>query len=362
MNCREIENILPLYPDDLLSAAEKQAVEEHLKSCPKCCKELAYLQKTEKIARDLKEVEPPPWFKQKIMARVRQEADKKSFMQKWFYPLRIKIPVQIFATIVITVLAVYIYRAGEQEMKAVLPEAAPVIEAQKDVASLPAESQKEKESDFPAHRIKKKVAARGGGYDEKAVMYDVSPGGAASSLKAEEKSAGANKAAAEDYAAVAGKKETAIDKADKSSKGMLSAQQEAPAKTMLAPALEQKGGAEELGASRKSKLYKAASPAAPQSMMVAPRQKQTIISIYVQDINIAVTDIEKILSKYEAQNIVKQAAAGKAIITAYLSTQNIKTLLEQLKTIGQVEEKGIPVDSSGRDISITIEIMKDRQK
>jgi hypothetical protein len=304
------------------------------------------------------------------MAQVRQEADKKSFMQKWFYPLRIKIPVQIFATIVITVLAVYIYRAGEQEMKAVLPKAAPVIEAQKDVAFSPAESQKEKESVFPAHRIKKKVAARGGGYDEKAVMYDVSPGmpghspgfPAAPSLKVEEKSAGANKAAAENYAAVAGKKEAAIDKADESSKGMLSTQQEAPAKTMLAPALEQKGGAEELGVSRKSKLYKAASPAAPQPMMAASQQKQTIISVYAADINIAVTDIEKMLSRYEAQNIAKQALAGKATITAELKAQNIKAFVEQLKTIGQVEEKGIPVDSSGRDISITIEIMKDRQK
>jgi anti-sigma factor RsiW len=32
-NCKDIENILPLYADGLLSAAEKRAVEEHLAQC-----------------------------------------------------------------------------------------------------------------------------------------------------------------------------------------------------------------------------------------------------------------------------------------------------------------------------------------
>jgi hypothetical protein len=39
---------------------------------------------------------------------VRKEAGRKSFVQKWFYPLRFKIPVQVAATVVIAVLAVYI--------------------------------------------------------------------------------------------------------------------------------------------------------------------------------------------------------------------------------------------------------------
>jgi hypothetical protein len=355
MNCKEIENILPLYPDDLLSAAEKQAVEEHLKTCPKCCKVLVYLQQTEKIARDLQEVEPPLWFKQKIMAQVREVADQKSFMQKWFYPLRIKIPVQIFATIVITVLAVYIYRAGEQEMKDVLLKTAPVVESQKEAASPPVKAQKE--NVFLAQRIKKRVRLKGGGSsDEKSVMYDVSQGGAGPSLNAEGKKTVDNKIVAENYAVVAGKKDAAIDRDGKSSGAILSAKQEAPAP---ASPVEQRG-AEGIGASRKIMAYKAAATALPQPMMAAVKQRQTIISVYVKDINVAVTDVEKILGKYEAQNIAKQAAAGKTTITAELKSQLIKAMVEQLKTIGQVEEKGMPADSSGPDILITIEIMRSR--
>jgi anti-sigma factor RsiW len=105
MNCKDIENSLPLYLDNLLSPADMRAVEEHLATCAQCKKELAHLQKAGKLVDELAELEPPPWFKQRIMARVREEAEKKSFAQKWFYSLRIKIPVQVFATIFIVVLA-----------------------------------------------------------------------------------------------------------------------------------------------------------------------------------------------------------------------------------------------------------------
>jgi len=132
-NCKEIENNLSLYLDDSLSDADKKAVEEHLKSCPRCTKALVQLSKTHTLVNNLAEVEPPAWFKQKIMAKVRKKAEKKSFVQKLFYPLRIKIPVQILATVFIAVLAVYIYRAGEEQMKEVVPSSAPapIMEVQK---------------------------------------------------------------------------------------------------------------------------------------------------------------------------------------------------------------------------------------
>jgi hypothetical protein len=357
MNCKEIENFLPLYPDDLLSAAEKQAVEEHLKSCPKCCKEMALLQKTEKMAHDLKEVEPPPWFKQRIMAQVREEADKKSFVQKWFYPLRIKIPVQIAATIVITVLAVYIYRTGEQEMKAVLPRTVPMIEVQKEMQKAPAEEPKEKENVLPAQRIKKKVGPSGDGSDKKAVMYDVSPGIPAQLPKMEEKNIlPESKRASEDYAADP-KKDAALDKAHESSGGILSARQEMPAKSMPAPAMQPQYDREDQGFVSKSKQYKAAAPRAAKSMAATGASGQTTIVLYVKDINVAATDVEKLLGKFEAKNIVKKLSASKTTITMEFNSQKLKDLIAQLKTIGEVDGKGMSDAVSLQVVSITIEIV-----
>ena len=104
--CKDIENNLSLYLDDVLSKEDKAAVDEHLRSCRQCEEALARLRKTKELTNSLHEVEPPPWFRKKIMARVREEAGKKSFLYKLFYPLQIKIPVQIFATVCIAVLAV----------------------------------------------------------------------------------------------------------------------------------------------------------------------------------------------------------------------------------------------------------------
>jgi RNase H-fold protein (predicted Holliday junction resolvase) len=327
MNCKDIENILPLYPDDLFSAAEKQAVEEHLKVCPKCCKELGYLQQTAKMAHDLKEVDPPPWFKQKIMAKVHEAAYQKSFLHKWFYPLRIKIPVQIVATVVITVLAVYIYRAGEQEMRAVLPSVAPVAEAPKEVSSTQAEAQEE--SVFPGQRIKKKVGPKGRG---------------GLLLKEEEKKSVADKIAAE--------KDAVLDRTRENSGAMLSTKQELPAPASPV----EKRAAAHIGESRKSIAYKATVPAAPQPVMDASRQKQTVISVYAKDIDGAARNIEKILGKYEAQNIVKQTLPRQVTITAELKTQSIKAFVEQLETVGKVEEKVLPPDNSEQYNVVIVEI------
>ena len=150
-NCKDIENSLPLFAEGLLSNAEKKVAEEHLAECADCSKALADLKKVAAMTQALQEVEPPPWFKQRIMARVREEAEKKSFAQKWFYPLRIKIPIQVMATIVIAIIAVYIYRSGDEQMKAILPPAPqPVMEVQQELA--PAEMLKAKKASLPKGR------------------------------------------------------------------------------------------------------------------------------------------------------------------------------------------------------------------
>jgi hypothetical protein len=118
MICREIEDQLPLYLEDLLAPKEKGLLEEHLSVCPFCRQRLADSKKTEEILKDLEEVEAPPFFEERIMARVREEAgEKKSFLQKLFFPIRIKVPIQALTTVLIAVLAVYLYQQNEPEIK-----------------------------------------------------------------------------------------------------------------------------------------------------------------------------------------------------------------------------------------------------
>lgn len=347
MNCKDIENSLSLYLDNLLSPGDKRAVEEHLKLCPQCSKALADLKKTAAMTQGLSEVEPPLWFKQRIMARVREEADKKSLVQKWFYPLRIKIPIQVFATIFITVLAVYIYRAGNEQFKEVLPPQAPtpVMEAEKDKLS----EQTSKLSDAHKTVVKIKVSVKKGIQDEEMVMYDVSPGSGAP--KADERGKTAmqeNIPAAAGNIAPSVQRERAADKKDAGYSALM-VKQAKPAKSMPPPSveLERKKEGYVLGSSMKQSR-------APEAQSVMPKSS---ISVYVRDLKTAVGEVEKLLNKYEAKKIVKQMPEGKATITAELKVQNLKNFIAQLKTIGKIEERGMSDDSAESDISVVIEIV-----
>lgn len=344
--CKKIENSLPLYLDNLLSSAEKRAIEEHLKSCPQCSKVLADIKKTDAITRGLSEVEPPPWFKQKIMARVREEAEKKSFTKKWFYPLRIKIPIQVFATIFITVLAVYIYRAGNEQFKEVLlPQApTPVMKAEKDQLS----ERTSKLSEADKAVVQKKGSTKKGIRDEKTVMYDLSPGSGAPKTEELKKAM-----PQENIPAAAGnispplQRERAADRKQASYSALMARQAE-PAKSIPPPSveLERKKEGYILGASVKKSR-------ASEAQSVVPK---TNISVSVGDLNTSVGEVEKLLVKYEAKKVVKQMSEGKAILTADLQVKNLKDLIAQLKTIGRVEEKSMSAENSEWDIAVVIEI------
>jgi len=351
-NCKDIENSLPLYSEGLLSEAEKKAVEEHLAECADCSKALADLKKAAAITQELSEVEPPPWFREKIMARVREEAEKKSFAQKWFYPLRIKIPVQVMATIVIAVLAVYIYRSGDEQMKAVLPGALqPVMEAKQE--PMPAVIPKAKEA-APAPVVEKKAAIIGVAKKDQ-ISEEVSSGGSTPKTGMQK-----NKLAGASDKSLTLKSNFAAEKEEKKYTD-LPEKQEAPQRYPARQESIRERGVEDsslFGAAKKSKLFKAAAPVAPRSMAASVNaQLQAGISVYVANVNSAVFEVEKILTKHEARKVTKQLIDGKAILQAELPAKNLKDVLSQLRSLGRVEEKNMPADGGERDINVVIEIL-----
>ena len=348
MNCKDIENNLPLYEDNLLSGAEKQAVEQHLKSCSNCAKALVQLQKTGRLVESLAEVEPPPWFKQKIMSRVREEAEKKSLAQKWFYPLRIKIPVQIMATIVIAVFAVYIYRSDDKQMKvAMLPTSStPLMETKNDQFS----EQTTKLSETDKTVAKKKVYAPGGAQDEKIVAQDLPAGSILVKTRELKKSMplGNERAGAMDMAKTV-KGDAAVDGKDTYFATLPKKQAEqAKAVSPASVGLERKKEGYVLGDSMRQSE-------APAKQIIMPK---AVFSLRVANTNAAVREVEKILKKYEAKKIAKQTPNGRVSLNAEIKAQKMNDFAAQLKTIGRVEGEGMPVDDSVKgDITVVIEIV-----
>lgn len=342
-NCKEIEKNLPLYLDNLLSGEDKLALEEHLKSCPECAKNLTQLKKAGNLVSHLKEVEPPPWFKQKIMARVRDEAENKSFVQKWFYPLRIKIPVQIFATVFIAVLAVYIYRAGQEQMKAVMPLSAPAPFAEVSQNQLPEQS-REASGTVAANVKREKDAIENNINAEKAVAYDISSG-VVSQKKEELKKAQLQRSVGSgELDAAKSIKEKVIpdEKADKyASVPAVKSAEASPA------ALEKNKDRAVVGLAMKADR-------AMQAQSIVPKVD---VALYVTDVNESAAEVEILFAKYGAKNVVRQMPAGKAVLTAELKNQKVKDLITRLKTIGQTKEIIVPADNTEEYVAVKIEIL-----
>ena len=87
MECSEVQKRLSAYIEKVVSPKQKALINAHLKGCKQCKRALADLKKAVKYVQGLEEVEPPAWLAQKVMARVRSEAEaKRGIFKKIFYP------------------------------------------------------------------------------------------------------------------------------------------------------------------------------------------------------------------------------------------------------------------------------------
>lgn len=119
----DIRKLLPAYCSGDLEPAERIQVEEHLKSCPACSTALADLEITLRLIRTTPQVEPPPWLTSRIMARLQDEkAAKRSWLQRLFFPLHVKLPLEFVALFMVCVSGYYLARNVETEMQNPVPQ------------------------------------------------------------------------------------------------------------------------------------------------------------------------------------------------------------------------------------------------
>ena len=161
MTCRELEFLIAGLIDGSLAEGERERVEAHLKSCGDCRRALAELKASDAQLKALGEVEPPPWLKARVMARVREEPqERESAFRRLFFPLHIKVPIQALATVLIAVAAWNVYRTGESDFRQAAPPPAAVQEAPKAEApqAPPPAAEAAKGESIPAIREKKAFA------------------------------------------------------------------------------------------------------------------------------------------------------------------------------------------------------------
>ena len=114
MNCDEIQTRLSEYMEKSLDAISMKGIEVHLASCSRCRVEADSLAECIHQVSGLPLVDLPLGFSQRVMAHVREIDEKPTLWKRLFFPLRVKIPLQATAVVLIGALAVVLSQKGEQ--------------------------------------------------------------------------------------------------------------------------------------------------------------------------------------------------------------------------------------------------------
>ncbi len=303
MECNNIQEKLSAYIEGVISPEEKILIDEHLKSCQRCNESLAELKRTIEYVQDLEDLEPPLWLTRNVMAKITSEVKpKKGILQKFFYPLHIKLPIEAAAVFLIAVTAIYIFKTIQPEVKLAK------VPSEEITTQIPS---REKEKIPPSHPLEK-----GGkrGFEAEQTMPS--------------------------------KKPEIMYKLTKEPK--------APA-----PATKQEETGPFTGAVAKDESRTEALSRGAKAKALAERKEEIIsLIINVNDIRTASKEIEKALMELKGKIIKTKSLENKDIITAELDSKKIKELIEKLKLVGEIEKKEVVLEGLEGNIEIRLEIAK----
>jgi len=461
MECKEVREKLSAYIEGIVPAPEKPLMEEHLQTCPGCKESLADLKRTIEYVQAIPEVEPPSWLTQKVMARVRAEAEteaearkgiweklfhrapawqteralptisakpgpalrektfRKRIWDKLFYPIPIKLPLEAAGVIAIAVVIIYVFREIQPQMqvsKAPLegmkgpaisevqkPTAPPslVQESEKPIsdksieakrampsgqpapgrkaetpASLPAPSPTPAPALPPAERYKEVGPTAGAGV--KGELARQAPSGKEGgqlvfdAVKERDQlrpSIGAAKPEAElltkkPLQPPAASERPAVQappSAEKENRalpyaGMKAKKDESKLEIPPAAPREERASMERA----KEKSARLAVSAAPRAKALGEKEEPGIrLTLTVQDMNAARSEIEKALAELGGRVVKAEALTNGISLTAELSTDRLETLLNKLKALGEVKgEAAVPEAKQGPTTVVRIEILR----
>jgi hypothetical protein len=353
MNCNNIQEKLAAYLEGITSSEEKAIIDEHLKSCQRCREALADLEKTLEYTQRLEEMEVPQWLTQKVMARVKAEAEpKKGIFQKLFYPLHIKLPVEAVATVLIAIAAIYIFKAIQADVKfakAPLEEKPRILLEEKDRSQI---GIKGSENIIVRDKVLKQSEELGAGQkNEKGLPL---AGTDRKRLFSEEKDK------------IHAFKEGKPVPAKPSEQNMLEKESEITTRKSLevqvpAPTARQEERRLSVEAAVRDELKTEVLSRAPKEKASAEEKAEKIsLTLYVKDVESAGKEIENIVIQLRGKIIKTESLVGKKVITVECDSKKINELIERLRLVGKIKEEGLSLktlEGIKGIISIRIEIM-----
>ena len=327
MTCKDIEEKIAAYQEGMLSPEEKKLVDDHLVACPKCSSALADLEKAIAFIKGLPEIEPPPWFTQKIMAQIREEAQEKgNLLKRLFYPFHVKIPFEALATLCVIALGLYVYKTSGPEIKTYQTPPPATIEAPAKDLTMDRQNEETKDLRLPETKIDEEEFDRKEAHVKPPVQTE----------------------------------------AQRPSSGLMMEQKaEAPVATGVAPppaAAPLIAKEKDVGVSTDSEKKQEREK---KVFQLAPRPRKTevqipasiTITLSVENIFSASTEAENLLRESGFVVARKEYRDGSQTLIVHCPAHKLPLLLDRLQTIGYLKDPGITAETTDDSVQVHIRII-----
>jgi len=116
-DCSQIKSLLSEYLDDALDDKAKALADEHLRTCAACREELDSLKALVKDIGSLESVKAPADFLAELHKRMEPRSRLSGVRDRLFYPLRVKIPLQLAGAAAVALLVFSILPTQEPSFK-----------------------------------------------------------------------------------------------------------------------------------------------------------------------------------------------------------------------------------------------------
>ena len=110
MECAEVLELLSQYADGVCDPETASRVEAHLAGCGECASAIESLRACMQTLSSLSRVPAPPDFLDRVHERIEEPSILRRLVEKLFFPVRIKLPLELVGVTAAAVLVLLIHQ------------------------------------------------------------------------------------------------------------------------------------------------------------------------------------------------------------------------------------------------------------
>jgi hypothetical protein len=141
MNCHEARDLFSAKADDLLAAEQRAALDAHLRGCADCPREWERFRQTVSLLHSVGEVRAPAGFASRVIDAARREPWPRRLLRGMLLPLHVRLPLEVAALLLVSTLAIFIYRQSPELQRVVEVPQSVVVAPASDAPSKSAEAE-----------------------------------------------------------------------------------------------------------------------------------------------------------------------------------------------------------------------------